>query len=73
MQAVLQDVSKDILRVVELCLMPSPQSGFDMANLTTYVNAARCASTWIGLDGVRIDDCGALMEVLVNLTCFVYW
>lgn len=44
-----------------------------MSNLITYLNAARCASTWINLDGVRIDDCTSLMNLLVDLTCFVYW
>ncbi|EFA09709.1 importin-13 [Tribolium castaneum] len=72
-RTVLQDVSKDILKVVEMCLMPLPSAGFDMLNLTTYLNAARCASAWIQLGGLNIDDCTSVMNLLINLTCFAYW
>ncbi|RZC40401.1 importin-13, partial [Asbolus verrucosus] len=62
-RTVLQDVSKDILKVVEMCLMPLPSAGFDMSNLTTYLNAARCASAWIQLGGLNIDDCTSVMNL----------
>lgn len=44
-----------------------------MSNLTTYLNSARCASAWIQLGGVNIDDCSRIMNFLTDLTCFVYW
>ncbi|KAG5892535.1 hypothetical protein JTB14_011124 [Gonioctena quinquepunctata] len=72
-QAILQDVSKDISKVVEMCLLPLPNAGFDMSNLTTYLNACKCASAWIELGGLNIDQCTALMDLLIDLTCFVYW
>ncbi|KAJ3642174.1 hypothetical protein Zmor_024983 [Zophobas morio] len=72
-RTVLQDVSKDILKVVEMCLTPLPTTGFEMTNLTTYLNAARCASAWIQLGGLNIDDCTSVMNLLINLTCFAYW
>ncbi|XP_017777342.1 PREDICTED: importin-13 [Nicrophorus vespilloides] len=70
---VLQEVSKDILKVVEMCLVPIPNANFDMSNLTTYLHSARCASAWIQLGGVNIDECTRIMNLLVDLTCFVYW
>ncbi|XP_018575465.1 importin-13 [Anoplophora glabripennis] len=72
-RAVLQEVSKDILKVVEMCLMPLPNAGFDMSNLTTYLNATRCAAAWIQLDGLNIDECTSVIDLLIDLTCFVYW
>jgi hypothetical protein len=72
-RTVLLNVSKDILKVVEMCLMPIPSNGFDMCNLTTYLNAARCASAWIQLGGLNIDDCTSVINLLINLTCFTYW
>lgn len=72
-RAVLQDVSKDILKVVDMCLVPIPNASFDMANLTTYLHASKCASTWIQLGGVNIDECSRIINLLVDLTCFVYW
>ncbi|CAH0554758.1 unnamed protein product [Brassicogethes aeneus] len=70
---VLQEVSKDILKVVEMCLMPIPGGGFDISNVTTYLNAARCASAWIQLGGLTIEECGNVIGLLIDLTCFVYW
>ncbi|CAG9822067.1 unnamed protein product [Phaedon cochleariae] len=70
---VLQQVSKDILKVVEMCLLPLPEAGFDMSNLTTYLNASRCASAWIQLGGLNIDECTTVINLLIELTCFVYW
>lgn len=72
-RAVLQEVSKDILKVVEMCLMPIPNGNFEICNLTTYLNTARCASAWIQLGGVDIDNCSRIMDLLIDLTCFVYW
>ncbi|CAH1099739.1 unnamed protein product [Psylliodes chrysocephalus] len=72
-RAVLQDVSKDILKVVEMCLMPLPTAGFNMSNLTTYLNASRCASAWIQLGGLNIEECTSVNNLLIDLTCFVYW
>lgn len=72
-KAVLQDVSKDILKVVDMCLVPIPNASFDMANLTTYLHASKCASTWIQLGGVNIDECSRIINLLTDLTCFVYW
>ncbi|XP_018334256.1 importin-13 isoform X2 [Agrilus planipennis] len=72
-RTVLQTVSRDILRVVEMCLSPLAGAGFHMANLMTYLNSARCASAWVQLGGVTIEDCTHLMELLVDLTCFIYW
>ncbi|KAJ8920238.1 hypothetical protein NQ315_011899 [Exocentrus adspersus] len=72
-RSVLQDTSKDILRVVQMCLMPVPAAGFDMSSLTTYLNATRCATTWIQLDGLNIDECTSVIDLLIDLTCFVYW
>ncbi|CAH1165774.1 unnamed protein product [Phyllotreta striolata] len=72
-RVVLQDVSKDILKVVEMCLMPLPAAGFNMCNLTTYLNAARCASAWIQLGSLTIEDCTSVNNLLIDLTCFVYW
>lgn len=70
---VLHKVSKDIMKVVEMCLMPIPEAGFNMGNLTTYLNASRCASAWIQLGGVYILDCTSINNLLIDLTCFVYW
>ncbi|XP_050507704.1 importin-13 [Diabrotica virgifera virgifera] len=70
---VLQDVSKDILTVVEMCLMPIPAAGFNMGNLTTYLNASRCASAWIQLGGLNMDECNSVNNLLIDLTCYVYW
>lgn len=44
-----------------------------MSNLTTYLNATKCASAWIQLGGVNIDECSVLMSILIDLTCFIYW
>ncbi|XP_060533437.1 importin-13 [Cylas formicarius] len=72
-RVVLQEVSKDILKVVEMCLMPLPTQGFDILNLITYLNATRCASAWIQLGGLNIEECGSIIDLLIDLTCFVYW
>lgn len=53
--------------------MKYPDFRFQMTNLTTYLNSARCASAWIQLGGVNIDDCSRIMNFLIDLTCFVYW
>lgn len=37
------------------------------------MNAAKCASTWISLGGVNIDECSHLMNIMIDLTCFIYW
>lgn len=44
-----------------------------MSNLTTYLNAARCALTWIQLGGLNVDECQIIINLLTDLTCFVYW
>lgn len=44
-----------------------------MSNLTTYLNATRCAAAWIQLDGLNIDECTSVIDLLIDLTCFVYW
>lgn len=44
-----------------------------MSNITTYLHSSRCAAAWIQLGGVTIDDCSRVMNLLVDLTCFVYW
>ncbi|KAK5644398.1 hypothetical protein RI129_005698 [Pyrocoelia pectoralis] len=72
-RTVLYDVSKDILRVVEMCLLPVTGGGYSMANLTTYLNSTRCASAWIQLGGITIDSSSHIMSLLVDLTCYVYW
>ncbi|KAL3269998.1 hypothetical protein HHI36_009055 [Cryptolaemus montrouzieri] len=70
---ILQDVSKDIMKVIEMCLNPLPSVGFDMSNLPTYLNASRCAAAWIQLGGLNIDECSSSSQILIDLTCFVYW
>lgn len=72
-KSVLQLVSKDILKVVEMCLLPIPNATFNLSNLTTYLNATKCASAWIQLGGVNIDECSNLMNILMDLTYFIYW
>ncbi|XP_022917881.1 importin-13 [Onthophagus taurus] len=69
----LLNVSKDILKVVEMCLKPIPNVNFDISNLTTYLNAVRCACAWIQIGGINIENCSHVMELLIDLTCFVYW
>lgn len=61
------------LNILAYFLILNVACRFDTSNLTTYLNAARCASAWIQLGGVNIDDCSNLMNVLIDLTCFVYW
>lgn len=46
---------------------------FIMSNITTYLNASRCALSWIQLGGLDIENCSAVMNLLIDLTCFVYW
>ncbi|XP_030761642.1 importin-13 [Sitophilus oryzae] len=72
-KAVLQEVSKDILKVVEMCLMPIPSKGFDMSNLITYLHATKCGSAWMTLGGLVIDECSSVCNLLIDLICFVYW
>nr|CAH7738201.1 unnamed protein product [Callosobruchus chinensis] len=72
-RTVLQEVSKDILKVVEMCLMPIPNAGLNMSNLTTYLNASKCAAAWIQLGGLNMDECTFIINLLIDLTCFVYW
>ncbi|KAL1494258.1 hypothetical protein ABEB36_009882 [Hypothenemus hampei] len=72
-RTVLQEVSKDIMKVVEMCLMPVPAKGFDMANLTTYLTATRCGAAWIQLKGLNMEECDTISNLLIDLTCYVYW
>ncbi|CAG9760659.1 unnamed protein product [Ceutorhynchus assimilis] len=72
-KTVLLEVSKDIMKVVEMCLMPIPAKGFDMSNLTTYITAARCGSAWIHLGGMTIVECDSVCNLLIDLICYVYW
>ncbi|XP_066144032.1 importin-13 [Euwallacea fornicatus] len=72
-RTVLQEVSKDILKVVEMCLMPLPDKGFDMMNLTTYLTAARCGSAWMQPGGLNIQECDSICNLLIDLICYVYW
>ncbi|KAF5307676.1 hypothetical protein FQR65_LT06731 [Abscondita terminalis] len=72
-RTILHEVTKDILKVVEMCLVPVTGGGYSMANLTTYLNSARCASAWIQLGGISIDQCSRIMNLLVDLACYVYW
>lgn len=72
-RTVLHEVTKDILKVVEMCLLPVTGGGYSMANLTTYLNSTRCASAWIQLGGIAIDECSRIMNLLVDLACYVYW
>lgn len=72
-KSILQDVSKDIIKVVTMCLLPLPSAGFDMINLTTYVNASRCAFAWLHLEGLNIEECANISEILIDLIYFVYW
>ncbi|KAF7279174.1 hypothetical protein GWI33_007585 [Rhynchophorus ferrugineus] len=72
-RCVLQTVSKDIMKVVEMCLMPIPSKGFDMANLITYLHATKCGSAWISLGVLNISECDSVCNLLIDLTCFVYW
>ncbi|KAF2883130.1 hypothetical protein ILUMI_23047 [Ignelater luminosus] len=72
-RTVLQDVTKDILKVVEMCLVPLANVGYSMANLTTYLNSAKCASAWIQLGGLSIEGCSHIMDLLIDLVCYVYW
>ncbi|KAB0794665.1 hypothetical protein PPYR_11504 [Photinus pyralis] len=72
-RSVLYDVSKDILKVIEMCLLPVTGGGYSIANLTTYLNSTRCASTWIQLGGITIEQGSHIMNLLVDLTCYVYW
>ncbi|KAK9881689.1 hypothetical protein WA026_017206 [Henosepilachna vigintioctopunctata] len=72
-RTILQNVSKDIVKVIEMCLNPLPIVGFNMSNINTYVNASRCASAWIRLGGMNIDECTLIMQILIDLTSFVYW
>ena len=44
-----------------------------MANLTTYLNSARCAVTWIQLGEFTIAESANLLNYLMDLICFVYW
>ncbi|KAH1009274.1 importin-13 [Dendroctonus ponderosae] len=69
----LQKVSNDILKVLEICLMPIPDKGFDMMNLTTYLTAARCACSWMHLGGLNLPECESICNLLIDLTCYVYW
>nr|XP_023016912.1 importin-13 [Leptinotarsa decemlineata] len=70
---ILQDVSKDILKVCGMCLIPAPTASFSMDHLTTYSNATRCAASWIQLGGLGIDECADVTSLLIDLTCFIYW
>lgn len=66
-------MTKDILKVVEMCLVPLANVGYSMANLTTYLNSAKCASAWIQLGGLSIEGCSHIMDLLIDLVCYIYW
>lgn len=44
-----------------------------MGNLTTYLTAARCGAAWMQLGGLNIQECDPICNLLIDLTCYVYW
>ncbi|KAF5269678.1 hypothetical protein FQA39_LY08601 [Lamprigera yunnana] len=72
-RTILHQVTKDILKVVEMCLLPVTGGGYSMDNLMTYLNSTRCACAWIKLGGITVEECSHIMNLLVDLACYVYW
>lgn len=69
----LSSSDRNINKFCLMCIQPSPNAGFIIANTTMYLWAARCIYNWIQMGPLNVEECQTVSEVLTDLICFIYW